>query len=91
VNPDWSRRVTRLKPHTTLTATVWQEGDDYVSLCPELGVSSCGKTPEEAVSMLKEAAELYLENAVALGVFREIEPAVRSPFRCSSPLEVALT
>ena len=31
-----------------LTAVIWQEGDDFVSFCPEVGVSSCGSTLEEA-------------------------------------------
>ncbi len=51
-----------------LTATIWQEGKQYVSLCPELGVSSFGPDPEEALSMLQEAVELYIENAKELGI-----------------------
>lgn len=43
-----------------LTAVIRSEDDQYVSLCPELGVASCGDTPDEARSMLKEALELYL-------------------------------
>ena len=43
-----------------LTAVIRSENDQYVSLCPELGVASCGDTPEEARAMLKEALELYL-------------------------------
>ena len=46
-----------------LTAVVWQEGQDFVSLCPELGVSSCGSNLEEAVAMLQEAVDLHLANA----------------------------
>jgi predicted RNase H-like HicB family nuclease len=51
-----------------LTATVWQEGEQYVSRCPELGVASCGDTPDHALNELQEAVELYLENAKALGL-----------------------
>lgn len=51
-----------------LTATIWEEGV-YVSKCPELDVASCGDTPEEALSNLKEAVELYLDNAEELGHF----------------------
>ena len=43
-----------------LTAVIRSEDDQYVSLCPELGVASCGDTPEEARAMLKEALEIYL-------------------------------
>jgi len=45
------------------TAIVWKEEKGYVSKCPELGVASCGDTFEEAVKNLKEAVELYIENA----------------------------
>ncbi|MBE8539573.1 type II toxin-antitoxin system HicB family antitoxin [Geoglobus acetivorans] len=51
---------------TTLTALVWKEGDQYVSKCPELEVASCGDTIEEALENLKEAVELYIENAKEL-------------------------
>ncbi|MBA7553845.1 hypothetical protein ES705_46449 [subsurface metagenome] len=56
----------------SLTATVWEEEGVYVSKCPELGVASCGDTPEEALSNLKEAAELYLDNAKELGLLANI-------------------
>jgi predicted RNase H-like HicB family nuclease len=42
-----------------LTALVWQEGDEYVSLCPELDVASFGGTIDEALTMLREALEVY--------------------------------
>lgn len=47
----------------TLTATIWREGDGYVSLCPELDIASQGGTVEEAHSNLKEAVELFFEAA----------------------------
>ena len=46
-----------------LTAIVIREGDEYVSICPELDVASCGSTPEEAREMLNEALEGFLEIA----------------------------
>lgn len=45
----------------TLTAVIHQEDDLYVAQCPEIGTVSQGSTVEEAVSNLKEATELYLE------------------------------
>ena len=45
----------------TLTAVIHREDDLYAALCPEIGTASQGKTVEEAVSNLKEATELYLE------------------------------
>ncbi|KAF0145258.1 MAG: hypothetical protein FD156_1089 [Nitrospirae bacterium] len=45
----------------TLTAVLHKEDDLYVSECPEVGTVSQGYTIEEAISNLKEATELYLE------------------------------
>jgi len=45
----------------TLTAVVHKEEDLYVAECPEVGTVSQGYTIEEAISNLKEATELYLE------------------------------
>jgi predicted RNase H-like HicB family nuclease len=59
-----------------LTATIWVEEDVYVSKCPELDVASCGDTPEEALSNLKEAVELYLDNAKELGLIVDVETAL---------------
>jgi predicted RNase H-like HicB family nuclease len=56
-----------------LTSIIWKEGDVYVSKCPELEVSSCGDTPEEALKNLKEAVELYIENARELGILEDVE------------------
>jgi predicted RNase H-like HicB family nuclease len=54
-----------------VTAIIWQEDDVYVSECPELEVASSGDTPEEAKENLKEAVELYLENAKTLGILND--------------------
>jgi predicted RNase H-like HicB family nuclease len=45
----------------TFTAVLHKEDDLYVSECPEVGTVSQGYTIEEAISNLKEATELYLE------------------------------
>ncbi|VVC02848.1 Uncharacterised protein [Candidatus Burarchaeum australiense] len=49
-----------------LTAVIWKEGKHYVSLCPQIDVSSFGLTKAEAMENLKEAASLYLEAAKQL-------------------------
>jgi len=67
-----------------LTALVWQEGQDFVSLCPELGVSSCGSDLEEAVAMLQEAVDLYLENARDLDMLDDTAGAKEATERWSS-------
>jgi predicted RNase H-like HicB family nuclease len=45
----------------TLTAVLHKEDDLYVAECPEVGTVSQGRTVEEAISNLREATELYLE------------------------------
>jgi predicted RNase H-like HicB family nuclease len=75
--------------HTTLTATLWREDEMYVSLCPELDVSSCGDTPDEALAALKEAVELFLVNARALGMWDDVKAAVSSTARFTTTIEVA--
>lgn len=40
-------------------ATVWREGDWYVSQCLELDIASQGHTEGEALENLKEALELH--------------------------------
>jgi predicted RNase H-like HicB family nuclease len=42
-------------------ATVWLEGDWFVSQCLEVDVASQGATEQEALENLKEALELYFE------------------------------
>lgn len=45
----------------TFTAILHKEEDMYIAECPEVGTASQGETIEGAVSNLKEATELYLE------------------------------
>ena len=45
----------------TFTAVIHKEIDLYVAECPEVGTASQGPSIEEAISNLKEATELYLE------------------------------
>ncbi len=75
--------------HATLTATLWREEGTYVSLCPELDVSSCGDTPDEALAALKEAVELFLVNARALGMWDDVKAAIDSKVRFTTTIEVA--
>jgi len=73
-----------------LTATIWREGDQYVSKCPELGIASCGDTTEDALEALREAVELYLENAGELGILDDLQATLTAPRRFSAPLEVTV-
>lgn len=47
----------------TFTNIVWKEGKYFVAQCLNVDVSSFGKTYEDALKNLKEAVELYLEDA----------------------------
>lgn len=44
------------------SAVVTKEGPVYVALCPELDIASQGASVEEALSALREAISLYLED-----------------------------
>jgi predicted RNase H-like HicB family nuclease len=42
-------------------ASVWREGNWFVSQCLEVDIASQGETEEEALTNLKEALELHFE------------------------------
>ena len=69
------------------TAVVWRESEGYVSKCPELGVASCGDSFDEAVSNLREAVELYLQNAKELNLIPEIEESLTVKEKFTTHLE----
>ncbi|MEX2442988.1 MAG: type II toxin-antitoxin system HicB family antitoxin [Alkalispirochaeta sp.] len=47
----------------TFTAVIQREEDMFVALCPELDIASQGVSIAEARDNLKEAIELFLEEA----------------------------
>jgi predicted RNase H-like HicB family nuclease len=55
-----------------LTVQVWKEGASHVAYCPELDVSSCGKTASQAKTRLREAVSLFIEEAARRGTLEEI-------------------
>jgi predicted RNase H-like HicB family nuclease len=46
-----------------LTAIIEREGDGYVASCPEVDIAGQGDTVETARDNLREALELFFENA----------------------------
>jgi len=78
-----------MKSLLKLTGVFWEEGDMVVSKCPELGVSSCGESVEEAMANLREAVELYLENARRLGLLDTL-PLLEASNRFTTQFEVAV-
>lgn len=57
------------------SAILEKEGAWYVALCPELDIASQGETIEVALANLKEAVQLYLEEASP----EEIQSSISSP------------
>jgi len=53
-------------------AEIFKEGNQYVSLCPELNVSSFGDTPEDAKKSLSEAVSLFFEECQEMGTLDDI-------------------
>jgi predicted RNase H-like HicB family nuclease len=50
-----------MKKNRNLTAIIHQERDIFVAECPQIGTASQGYSIDEAMSNLKEATELFLE------------------------------
>jgi len=47
----------------SLKNILWKEGKHYVAQCLNVDVSSFGKTKAEALKNIKEALDLYFEDA----------------------------
>jgi predicted RNase H-like HicB family nuclease len=54
------------------TQQIIREGETIVAYCPELDVSSCGATTDQARANLQTAVKLFLEEAGRLGTLRDI-------------------
>ena len=59
-----------------MTAIIEREGEDYVALCPELDIASQGASVSEARANLKEALELFYEEASADEIQRRLHDEV---------------
>jgi predicted RNase H-like HicB family nuclease len=56
----------------TFRAETFKEDDVYVSLAPELGVSSFGETAARAKESLQEAVGLFLEECQQMGTLEDV-------------------
>jgi predicted RNase H-like HicB family nuclease len=54
------------------TTRIFKEGHTFVAHAPELDVSSCGSSKEQACRNLKEAVRLFLEEAEKIGTLEQI-------------------
>lgn len=70
----------------SLTAVLHKDEDMYVAECPEVGTVSQGKTVDEALTNLKEATELYLEEFP----LKEAEKPILTVFEVRESLKQAL-
>ncbi|MEW6572092.1 MAG: type II toxin-antitoxin system HicB family antitoxin [Bacillota bacterium] len=61
-----------MKGKVEFTAEIFKEGEVYVSLCPELNVSSFGDSVDEAKKSLVEAVTAFLEECKTMGTFEEV-------------------
>ncbi|MDG4555727.1 MAG: type II toxin-antitoxin system HicB family antitoxin [Candidatus Competibacter sp.] len=59
-----------------LTAIIEREGNDYVSLCPQLDIASQGDTVQEARENLREALELFFEAASASEIHERLHQEI---------------
>jgi len=59
-------------PKMTFRAEIFQEGNLYVGLSPELNISSFGKTIGEARHSLHEAIEAFIEECEAMGTLEDV-------------------
>ena len=56
----------------SFTVHLFKEGDMFVAYVPELDLSSCGNTHEEAQRNIKDAVRGFLETSEAKGTLDEI-------------------
>jgi predicted RNase H-like HicB family nuclease len=54
------------------TAQIFKEGRMFVAYARELDLSSCGGTQDKALSNLKQAVGLFLEEAEKMGTLEQI-------------------
>ncbi len=73
MKPGWIFKDGEMMSLPSLTAVIEKEKQWFVSVCPELGVASQGKTRKEAYSMLAEAVEAWLEVASATEIKRRLK------------------
>lgn len=56
----------------SFTVHLFKEGDVYVAYVPELDVSSCGDTPEQARKNIQDAVRVFLETSEEMGTLKDI-------------------
>jgi predicted RNase H-like HicB family nuclease len=78
------------------TSQLYEEDDQYVAVCPELNVSSFGDTPADALTALKEAVVLFVEECQRMGTLTLVleeagyqrDPAKPSQWLHREPIQI---
>ena len=58
-----------------LSAILTKENNIFVAFCPELNITSQGYDEKKAISNLKEAVKLFLEDEDSKKIIKNIYPA----------------
>ena len=61
-----------MKMDIQFTTQIFKEGDTFVAYAPELDLSSCGTTIEQAKTHLEEAVTAFIEETERMGTLQEI-------------------
>lgn len=59
-------------------SAVWKEGKYYVAQCLNVDIASFGKTKSAALKNLKEALELYFEDAPLSRITKILKPSIQT-------------
>ncbi len=54
------------------TLHIFKEGDTFVAYVPELDVSSCGSTDDEARKNIRDAVQAFLRTTAEMGTLQEV-------------------
>jgi predicted RNase H-like HicB family nuclease len=83
----------------TITIRIFKEDSLFIAHTPELDVSSCGETENEAKENLIEAVRLFLEEAAHMGTldqvleeagFKKQAEHIRAPIAVIRKVEISL-
>ena len=58
----------------SFTVHIFKEGPTFVAYVPELDLSSCGETEEQARRNVQDAVKGFLETSAEMGTLDEILP-----------------
>ena len=56
----------------SFTVHIFKEGETYVAYVPELDLSSCGATDDEARRNIRDAIEGFLRTSADMGTLKEV-------------------